>query len=166
MGLNLKVFFQENSCICICQLLGQFLCVKMILVHAVSADVVRYRNDSTRCSPIRAPALYIYLKEVHTEEASDHRGYLVLDILVLLQAKFQIIHMIGRLTTQVSRQAIEMLIFQIDKLVLSYGYVGVKCIWFIPWLVEKGMIHEPTQRFNGLLGDTCNGCRCVDQNVV
>ena len=27
-----------------------------VLVDVVSADVIRYRNNSTRCSPIRAPA--------------------------------------------------------------------------------------------------------------
>ena len=32
-------------------------------------------------------------------------------------------------------------------------------------LVDKVMIHEPTQRIKGLLGDTCCSCCCVDQNV-
>ena len=35
---------------------------------------------------------------------------------------------------------------------------------FYLWLVDKGMIHEPTQIFKGFFGDTCNGC-CVDQKV-
>ena len=59
--------------------------------------------------------------------------------------------MIGRLTTQFFRQAIEMLIFQTDRLVLSFGYVGVKFILFIPWPVNKGMIHESTQILKGLI---------------
>jgi len=37
--------------------------VVMILIHVVSADVVRYKNDSTRCSKIRAPAQYIAFKK-------------------------------------------------------------------------------------------------------
>ena len=74
--------------------------------------------------------------------------------------------MIGRLTTQVADKRLKCSSFRLTDLFLSYGYVGVKFIWFIPWLVEKGMIHEPTQRFKGLLGDTCNGCCCVDQNFV
>ena len=35
----------------------------MILVYLVSADVVRYRNDATRCSLIRASAQYIAFKK-------------------------------------------------------------------------------------------------------
>ena len=27
------------------------------------------------------------------------------------------------------------------------------------------MIHEPTQRVKGLLGDACSSCCCIDQNV-
>ena len=35
---------------------------------------------------------------------------------------------------------------------------------FYLWLVDKDMIHVPTQRFKGFLCDTCNG-GCVDQKV-
>ena len=27
------------------------------------------------------------------------------------------------------------------------------------------MMHELTQRVKGLLGDTCNSCCCIDQNI-
>ena len=62
------------------------------------------------------------------------------------------------------RKAIEIL-FQTNRHVFSLGYVGVKFILFIPWLVDKGLIHEPTQRVKGLLGDNSSSFCCVVQKV-
>jgi len=89
----------------------------MLLVYVVSADVVRDKNDSTRCNPIRGPAQYNYnLQDVHIEEASDDVGKQIRDSIVLQQEKCQIIPAIALLTTQVSDKGLECSSFRLTDL--------------------------------------------------
>jgi len=162
MDLNVKAVFHENSCICMCQLLVQlFSKVMMILVHVVSADVVRYRNESTRYSPTRASAQYITFKKSKPKKVlmMEANWFGTFSYFCRQNAKSSTI---GRLTTQVIVKLFKCSSFRLTDLFCRRAMQESNLFYL--WLVNKGMIHEPTLRFNGFFGDNCNSC-CVDQKV-
>ena len=70
--------------------------------------------------------------------------------------------MIGWLTTQVTVKRFKCSSFRLTDLFCRRAMKKTNIFYL--WLVDKGMIREPTQIFKGFLGDACNGC-CIDQKV-
>jgi len=146
-GHNLKVIFQENSCICMCQL------------HVVSADVVRYGNDSTRYSPLRALSQYIAFKKSKLNRffwwwRLTSSGHLRTSTGKMPNHPHD---MSANYTGNLKRFKCSS--FRLTD--LFFRRVMQKSNLFYLWHVDKGMIHEPTQRFKGLLGDICDGLLTV-----